>query len=46
MHPLESGMGVPAFLAKLWRLVEDKETDNLITWSQVSNKKNIPRIYL
>lgn len=37
MHPLESGgVGVPAFLAKLWRLVEDPETNNLISWSQVS----------
>lgn len=37
MHPLESGgVGVPAFLAKLWRLVEDSETNNLISWSQVS----------
>lgn len=39
MHPLESGgVGVPAFLAKLWRLVEDPETNNLISWSQVSIK--------
>lgn len=38
MHPLESGgVGVPAFLAKLWRLVEDPETNNLISWSQVSH---------
>jgi hypothetical protein len=36
MHPLESGVGVPAFLAKLWRLVDDSETDNLIAWSSVS----------
>jgi hypothetical protein len=36
MHPLETGMGVPAFLAKLWRLVEDQETNNLISWSSVS----------
>lgn len=36
MHPLESGMGVPAFLAKLWRLVEDSETNNLISWSSVN----------
>jgi hypothetical protein len=33
--------GVPAFLAKLWRLVEDEETNDLIGWSSVSdeNKK-------
>lgn len=36
MHPLEGGAGVPAFLAKLWRLVEDPETNNLISWAQVS----------
>ncbi|XP_029170843.1 heat shock factor protein 1-like isoform X2 [Nylanderia fulva] len=34
MHTVaELGAGVPAFLAKLWRLVEDPETDNLICWS-------------
>ncbi|XP_053670538.1 uncharacterized protein LOC128720863 [Anopheles nili] len=29
----ETGPGVPAFLAKLWRLVEDSETNDLISWS-------------
>lgn len=34
MHTVaELGAGVPAFLAKLWKLVEDSETDNLICWS-------------
>ncbi|XP_072757190.1 heat shock factor protein isoform X2 [Anoplolepis gracilipes] len=34
MHTVtELGTGVPAFLAKLWRLVEDPETDNMICWS-------------
>ncbi|CAL1675925.1 unnamed protein product [Lasius platythorax] len=34
MHTVaELGAGVPAFLAKLWKLVEDPETDNLICWS-------------
>ncbi|XP_025266254.1 heat shock factor protein 1 isoform X2 [Camponotus floridanus] len=34
MHTVaELGTGVPAFLAKLWKLVEDPETDNLICWS-------------
>ncbi|XP_023037699.1 heat shock factor protein isoform X4 [Drosophila willistoni] len=28
------GGGVPAFLAKLWRLVDDAETDNLICWNK------------
>jgi len=31
-----SGSGVPAFLAKLWRLVDDPDTNNLICWSKVS----------
>lgn len=30
-----SGSGVPAFLAKLWRLVDDPDTNNLICWSKV-----------
>ncbi|XP_073845048.1 heat shock factor isoform X5 [Musca autumnalis] len=35
MHTFgETGAGVPAFLAKLWRLVEDPETNNLICWSK------------
>lgn len=33
-----SGSGVPAFLAKLWRLVEDEDTNNLIYWNAVSVK--------
>ncbi|XP_022228925.2 heat shock factor protein isoform X2 [Drosophila obscura] len=28
------GSGVPAFLAKLWRLVEDPETNHLICWTK------------
>ena len=37
MHTVaEVGNGVPAFLAKLWKLVEDPETNNLICWSPVS----------
>lgn len=37
MHTFsENSAGVPAFLAKLWRLVEDEETNNLIYWSAVS----------
>lgn len=39
MHTFsENSAGVPAFLAKLWRLVEDEETNNLIDWSAVSWK--------
>ncbi|XP_063703242.1 heat shock factor protein isoform X2 [Culicoides brevitarsis] len=34
MHTFgDTGTGVPAFLAKLWRLVEDPETNDLIYWS-------------
>lgn len=29
---------VPAFLTKLWTLVEDPETNHLICWSAVSYK--------
>ncbi|KAG9355415.1 hypothetical protein JZ751_000253 [Albula glossodonta] len=32
---LVSGSNVPAFLTKLWTLVEDPETDSLICWSPV-----------
>lgn len=35
MHTFnETGTGVPAFLAKLWRLVEDPETNHLIYWNR------------
>lgn len=30
-----SGTNVPAFLTKLWTLVEDPDTDPLICWSPV-----------
>lgn len=30
-----SGSNVPAFLTKLWTLVEDPDTDPLICWSKV-----------
>lgn len=30
------GSGVPAFLAKLWRLVDDGDTNHLICWTKVS----------
>ncbi|XP_012276946.1 heat shock factor protein 1 isoform X2 [Orussus abietinus] len=34
MHPImELGTSVPAFLGKLWKLVEDPETDDLICWA-------------
>lgn len=31
-----AGSGVPAFLAKLWRLVDEEQTNELIKWSSVS----------
>lgn len=31
-----SGSNVPAFLTKLWTLIEDPDTDPLICWSPVS----------
>lgn len=51
MHTFsENSSGVPAFLAKLWRLVEDEETNNLIYWSSVSkliqSKVKISKKYL
>lgn len=30
--------GVPAFLAKLWRLVDDESNNDLIYWSSVRKK--------
>uniref|UniRef100_A0A182JS34 HSF-type DNA-binding domain-containing protein n=1 Tax=Anopheles christyi TaxID=43041 RepID=A0A182JS34_9DIPT len=33
MHTFSETGSVPAFLAKLWRLVEDSETNDLISWS-------------
>ena len=35
-----SGTNIPAFLTKLWTLVEDKKYDELIAWDQVLNFKN------
>ncbi|XP_053571473.1 heat shock factor protein-like [Bombina bombina] len=36
-----SGSNVPAFLAKLWTLVEDPETDPLICWSPEGNSFHV-----
>jgi len=30
---------VPAFLVKLWRIVQDETLDHIISWSQVCNIK-------
>lgn len=37
MHAIEGSGNVPAFLTKLWRLVDDVKTNDLISWTQVSN---------
>lgn len=36
MEERSNTASVPAFLAKLWRLVEDEDTNNLIYWNSVS----------
>lgn len=33
----EVGSNVAAFLGKLWRMVEDPETSELISWSEVGH---------
>lgn len=35
MHAIEGSVNVPAFLTKLWRLVDDESTNDLISWTQV-----------
>lgn len=32
---MKQNSNVPAFLSKLWTLVEDSDTNEFITWSQV-----------
>jgi heat shock transcription factor 1 len=45
MHSVEEmGTNVPAFLAKLWKIVEDPETNELICWSSVCNEQTITNI--
>ncbi|XP_045625700.1 heat shock factor protein isoform X3 [Procambarus clarkii] len=34
MHAIEGSGNVPAFLTKLWRLVDDVKTNDLISWTQ------------
>ena len=36
--PVTVSNGVPAFLAKLWKLVEDPQSNQLISWSPVSRQ--------
>lgn len=40
-HSAGGGSNVPAFLAKLWSLVEDPETDPLICWSPEGNSFHV-----
>jgi len=36
MHTIgDAGSSVPAFLGKLWKLVEDPSTNHLISWNAV-----------
>lgn len=37
MHDFPAMSTIPAFLAKLWKLVNDPETDELISWNHVSS---------
>jgi len=32
--PVQTGGNVPAFLAKLWKMVDNPDADNLISWSE------------
>lgn len=34
------GTHVPAFLAKLWKIVDDPSTNDLIGWSEVSKLRS------
>ncbi|XP_066963992.1 heat shock factor protein 4 isoform X10 [Macrobrachium rosenbergii] len=34
MHAIEGTSNVPAFLTKLWRLVDDRQTNDLICWTE------------
>ena len=33
----QSASGIPAFLAKLWKMVDDPDTDHLIAWGDFGN---------
>lgn len=45
MHSVEElGTNVPAFLAKLWKIVEDPGTNELIGWSSVCNEHTVTNI--
>lgn len=47
MHSIEElGTNVPAFLVKLWKIVEDPETNDLICWSAVCDQKYYRNITL
>jgi heat shock transcription factor 1 len=47
MHSIEElGTNVPAFLAKLWKIVEDPETNDLICWSPVCDRSIVEKFAL
>lgn len=37
---MKNNSNVPAFLSKLWTLVEDGDTNEFICWSQVTQKEH------
>lgn len=43
-QPPPAGAGVPAFLSKLWALVGEAPSNQLITWSQVRRREPRPLV--
>lgn len=43
---MKQSSNVPAFLSKLWTLVEETHTNEFITWSQVQSGTRWPRVSL
>lgn len=42
MQPLgDNAINVPAFLGKLWKMVNDPATDHLICWNSVSYYRSV-----
>lgn len=38
MHSLDNNTNIPTFILKLWKLVCDDESNNLIGWNRVSRR--------
>lgn len=36
MHTFQDNPNIPAFLGKLWKMVNDPSTDHVISWSEVN----------